>query len=138
GPGDDQSLVGAQLEDAGEVGLAVGLAAELAVHRRAVLVQRPVVGPGGDQAVEIPEGLDPATSLGAVDHTMSLEVQNLLSRAEPRRLLVVSGGLVELVGQGPRAATARIQEPVIGPGGDQAVEMPEAREGVAVLLGFAD
>ena len=58
--------IGSQLEDAGQLGLAVGLAAELAVDRRAVLMQRPVIGPGGDQAVEIPEGLGPAPGRGAV------------------------------------------------------------------------
>ena len=130
--------IGSQLEDAGELGLAVGLAAELAVDRRAVLVQRPVIGPGGDQAVEIPEGLGPALGLGAVDDAVSLEVEDLLPRAEPLGLLVIGGGLVELVGPGPRAGPAGVQEPVIGPGGDQAVEVPDRREGVAVLLGLAD
>ena len=106
GPGDDESLIGSQLEDAGELGLAVGLAAELAVDRRTFLVQRPVIGPGGDQAVEIPEGLGPAPGCGAFDGAVSLEVQDLLPRAQPLGLLVIGGGLVELVGQGPRAGPA--------------------------------
>ena len=71
GPGDHQSLVGPELEDAGHLGLAVGFAAELAVDRRAFLMQRCVFGPGGDQAVEIPEGLGPALGRGAVDHAVS-------------------------------------------------------------------
>src|SRR5262249_11365233 len=65
GAWDDPSLVRPQREDAGELGLAVGLAAELAVDRRAVLAQGHIVGPGGDQAVEIPEGLGPAPGFGA-------------------------------------------------------------------------
>ena len=138
GPGDDQSLIGSQLEDAGQLGLAVGLAAELAVHGRTFFMQRPFIGPGGDQTVEIPEGLGPAPGRGAFAGAVSLEVQNLLSRAQPLRLLVIGRGLVELVGRGPRAGPARVQEPVIGPGGDQAVEVPDRREGVAVLLGLAD
>ena len=46
--------------------------------------------------------------------------------------------LVELVGRGPRAGPWCVQEPVIRPGGDQAVEVPDRREGVAVLLGLAE
>ena len=97
GPGYNESRVGPQLEDAGQLGLAVGLAAELAIHGRAFLTQRPVIGPGGDQTVEIPEGLGPALGFRAVDHAVCLELEDLITRTKPFGLLVIGGGLVEFV-----------------------------------------
>src|SRR5262249_42523646 len=138
GAGDDEPLVGSQLEAAGELGLAVGLASQLAIARRAVLVQHPVLGPGGDQAVEIPEGLGPAAGPGAVDDAVKLEVEEILSLAEPLGLLVIEVGLVEPVGQGPGAAPTGVEGPVVGPGGDQTVEVPDRGEGVAGPLGLDD
>ena len=103
----DQSLIGASLENAGELGPAVGLAAELAVYGRTFFIQSPIIGPGSDQSVEIPEGLDPGPGRGAFAGAVGLEVQDLLRRAQPLRLLEIGRGLVELVRQGPRT----------GPGG---------------------
>jgi hypothetical protein len=77
-----------------------------------------------------------------------LEVEHLIARAEPLGILEIVGRLVQLVGQGPGAAPAGVEEPVVvgrianpsylGPGGKQAVEVPERRKAVAVLLGFAE
>src|SRR4051794_6881087 len=78
GPGNHQSCIGSELEDTGKLDLAIGLAAELAINRRAVLVERPVVGEGRNQTIEVPQRLGPALGLRAVDHAVSLEVQDLL------------------------------------------------------------
>src|SRR5262249_19177449 len=101
GPGKDHALIGSQLENAGQVGLAVGLAAELAVDRCAVQMQRPILGTGGNQAVEIPQCRSPALGLGAIEHTVRLEVEDLLARAESLGILEIVGHLIKLVGQGP-------------------------------------
>ena len=136
GPRDDHSLIGPQLENAGELGLAVGLAAELAVHGRTFFTQMASSGRAAIKRSRYQRASAHRSAVGAFAGAVSLEVQDLLARAQPLSLLVVGGGLVELVGQRPRPGPAGIQEPVIRPGGDQAVEVPDRREGVAVLLGL--
>ena len=78
GPRDGKPLVGAELEHEGELGLAVGLAAELAVDGGSVLVQARIVRPGGDESVEIAQGLGPAPEPAAVGDAMSLEIEDLI------------------------------------------------------------
>lgn len=100
GPGNDHALVGSQLEDTCEFLLAVGLAAELAADRRAVQMQRPVLGTGGNQAVEIPKGRGQVFALGAIEHAMSLEVEDLIARAELISLLEIGRGVSARHGPG--------------------------------------
>jgi hypothetical protein len=69
---------------------------------------------------------------------MRLEVEDLIARAQSLGFLEILGRLVQPVGQRPRAATAGVEEPVLGTGGDQTAKVPKRRKGVAVLLGLAD
>ena len=103
----DQSLIGASLENAGELGLAVGLAAELAVYGRTFFIQSPIIGPGSDQAVEIPEGLGPRPAWCSRCAQWAWKSRTCSAELSRSACWKSAAALSNLSGQGPRTGPAR-------------------------------